>query len=1163
MPLGSAKGKSRKGKSKGKNKGKDKSQRPVPPPKGKARGQAIVGRQVCLRCGQSGHWARNCPSAGDKKRKVEENPDEVMMVETFALDENDCDDVESSNLAVQDGGASSVLGSRFSIRRYMRYLVENGFDLGEIKVFGCKKSFRYGNSSTGTSSYCILLPMVIGGKKLKVLTYIIDGQAPILFGRPALEQLGVTVDYESRQMRWPGCSWQPIPLGHRGEHQLELVEDMGILNSDTEYAKVLMPDDHENHVDTNNPLSVDDVLAFEDGDLLAEHYGANALTGNLDEPNPEEAEKYEGFAATNNEAVDNLAAPFPSCTPHQEERFDKNNRDTNDNQNDMDDHNRDTNNDQNDMDNRNRDTNNDQNDMDNHNRDTNNDQNDMDNRGNVNGGSRQTNLHDYKPGTLKPLTKGKLHTLVLSATEANKGQQRLLKQAKQMDSANQKLVWEVFAGKGQTSAEARKLGARVETFSKKTGWDFERAKDRRKFLAKLQEEEPDEILLSPMCKLWSPLQELSLAAHPERRARLQAQRRLDHDTILNFVATVYEAQRRAGRHCHVEHPWNSRAWSTRAFSRMRGHTTYVDQCRYELMMPDSLGNNHPVKKPTCFLTTKASMFTHLAAECAGGHQHVPLEGRHPDGGNRSEHAENYPNKLAKKLAYLMVNDEDDDYEDYPIFAAHDDDEQVVSGEVEAEQKAPEAADPNDDNHPIKVNNDLRKKYGRQAVNYIARLHRSLGHPLAETMLRMLEEVQATDAVKAAARGYMCGICASRKKPGSVPPAAGLTARHFGDRLCADSAWIETTSGRKCFLTLMDQATRYIAVRLLRSAQSTDFIKGVERAWIKQFGCPKYLRVDEAKAWSSQALRDFCSNNGITLEAAPAEAHSWLGATERKHQVVRHAIEVYMEQKGTNSFDNLKEALIYIPSQVNNMSFVNGYTPNQWVTGRSPTQATSLSADFFNPCGDDIRGTTDFAEVQRRRLAAQQAFLKADTDFRLRRAMSKTFREQAELPGVGQRCYYWRVQGLPTLQKNKWRGPARVVVTRPTTRRKLWWSGLLTAPTCCVVLLTKFDPWWRRLATPLLQTLRRPWKPCVTFVPGALHSSAMSWSLSRRCRMSWTRPATTMMFPWTTSPRSMPRSTTAMPMMKVVYNLYLHLSHRRLFSTSRPSPTLENLLAGVN
>ena len=283
---------------------------------------------------------------------------------------------------------------------------------------------------------------------------------------------------------------------------------------------------------------------------------------------------------------------------------------------------------------------------------------------------------------------------------------------------------------------------------------------------------------------------------------------------------------------------------------MRGHATYVDQCSYELQMPDSHGNQRPVKKPTCFFTTKASMFTHLAANCTGDHQHTHL---HPDGGNRSEHAENYPNKLAKKLAHLMVNDEADDYDYDEVLAADDGSEQVAQDEAQGGQESAEVANSNGDHDhdhdPIKVNNDLRKKHGRQAVNYIARLHRSLGHPSAE-MLRVLEEVQATDNVKAAARGYMCGICASRRKPGSVPPAAGRTARRFGDRLCADSAWIETTSGRKCLLTLMDQATRYIAVRLLHSEQGTDFIKGVERAWIKQFGCLKYLRVDEAKGWAS-------------------------------------------------------------------------------------------------------------------------------------------------------------------------------------------------------------------------------------------------------------------------------------------------------------------------
>ena len=109
-PGGKAGGKTR-GKPKGKGKGKGKQL-----PKGstaKQRGQAAIGgRQVCLRCGQSGHWARNCPngSSDPKKRRIGDGDgDEVMMVaEVFAMDQDDMNEEEPMSHATQDGGASSV-----------------------------------------------------------------------------------------------------------------------------------------------------------------------------------------------------------------------------------------------------------------------------------------------------------------------------------------------------------------------------------------------------------------------------------------------------------------------------------------------------------------------------------------------------------------------------------------------------------------------------------------------------------------------------------------------------------------------------------------------------------------------------------------------------------------------------------------------------------------------------------------------------------------------------------------------------------------------------------------------------------------------------------------------------------------------------------------------
>ena len=312
------------------------------------------------------------------------------------------------------------------------------------------------------------------------------------------------------------------------------------------------------------------------------------------------------------------------------------------------------------------------------------------------------------------------------------------------------------------------------------------------------------------------------------------------------------------------------------------------------------------------------------------------------------------------------------------------------------------------------------------MNYITRLHKNLGHPGSEVLVRMLEEVQATEATITAAREYVCPICYSRRKPAGVPPAAGLMAKNFGDRVFADSAWIEVKGGRRCVLTIMDQATRYVAVRLLESEKSTDLVKGVERAWIKQFGVPKFLRIDEAKGWAAAVLRDWASQHNVTLEIAPAECHNWLGSVERKHQVVRRALEIYMDAKGERNLSNLKEALVYTPGQVNQLSFTRDFTPEQWVTGRTPMSTTSLSADLWNPGADPMDEPTTFAETQRRRLDAQRAFLQADCDARLRRAMNKLYRENHDDVAVGQKVWFWRVQGTGILQKQKWRDPARVV-----------------------------------------------------------------------------------------------------------------------------------------
>ena len=162
---------------------------------------------------------------------------------------------------------------------------------------------------------------------------------------------------------------------------------------------------------------------------------------------------------------------------------------------------------------------------------------------------------------------------------------------------------------------------------------------------------------------------------------------------------------------------------------------------------------------------------------------------------------------------------------------------------------------------------------KMAENYpedLAQQLAYLGHP-APDVLSHMTEIQSTEAVLKAAKEYECVHCHERKSPSGVPPVA---------------------------MTMMDQATRYVALRIVKDEKSATLVKGIEKGWIKRCGTPRYLRIDEAKGFAATYLRDWCSERGIMLGIAPAESHNWLGSVERKHQVVRKALELYMAERMT-------------------------------------------------------------------------------------------------------------------------------------------------------------------------------------------------------------------------------------------------------------------------
>jgi hypothetical protein len=183
------------------------------------------------------------------------------------------------------------------------------------------------------------------------------------------------------------------------------------------------------------------------------------------------------------------------------------------------------------------------------------------------------------------------------------------------------------------------------------------------------------------------------------------------------------------------------------------------------------------------------------------------------------------------------------------------------------------------------------------------------------------------------------------------------------------------------------------VRLVDTENAAEAIRALERGWLREFGAPQRLLVDDGRAFCSQEFLDCTDKHGIKLVIAPGEAHNWLGMVERAHAVLREAIEIYLETEGqAKTLENLRDALNIVPAQLNRLMHHKSFSSTQWVLGFLPQQDANLFSYVFHvPAQENALVDKEFsANLQKRTLAAE-AFLRADASECLRRAMLRRHR----------------------------------------------------------------------------------------------------------------------------------------------------------------------------
>ena len=263
----------------------------------------------------------------------------------------------------------------------------------------------------------------------------------------------------------------------------------------------------------------------------------------------------------------------------------------------------------------------------------------------------------------------------------------------------------------------------------------------------------------------------------------------------------------------------------------------------------------------------------MCLRCDGSHEYCKLEGQFPGlGRSRTSYMEDYQPAMAADLAAAMAAPED---------PSAWEDANAVEEVKEVQGKLVQ----------------LMTGNRAEATRTVQRFHRNLGHPSPKALCELLESCGASETVMEIIRQFQWHACLRYRKPNQVAPSSLKTVSKFNQIVQADVFWLKDNSNKLPILSMIDEATKFMAALLLKSEKAIDYISALERYWISYFGAPTKLITNEGRNWLHDNFGIWTDEHGIHHAVAASEAHEQLALVERRHAVLRKALEVYLADYG--------------------------------------------------------------------------------------------------------------------------------------------------------------------------------------------------------------------------------------------------------------------------
>ena len=277
---------------------------------------------------------------------------------------------------------------------------------------------------------------------------------------------------------------------------------------------------------------------------------------------------------------------------------------------------------------------------------------------------------------------------------------------------------------------------------------------------------------------------------------------------------------------------------------------------------------------------------------------------------------------------------------------------------------------------------------------VRRLHRQFGHCPRNVMTNLLKAAKVDKAYIDAVKLHRCTACEDNAPKTKTHKTSLPYEYRFGANLGIDLLELKDSVGHKyAVLNMVDLGTTFQVLHVIRqglNATSAQVLKALSQRWFSWAGFPETIVCDRGLHMRG-VLASYCAANGIQVKHAPLETPEAIGRVERHGGIAKALYRKVAAEVQPTDVEQVDRILAEVAQVKNNSTRHGGFSPAQWVLGRSHKTQPSLLGEQWSDLGvlqEQADPESIFALQQMARVEARKAFVYLDTSKRVQRAMLK-------------------------------------------------------------------------------------------------------------------------------------------------------------------------------